>query len=129
MPTARGSFEITRTMHPPIDAGDGATFGAFRFEKQFTGGLVATSVVEMLSVGSPPSGSAAYVAVERIAGAVDGRAGSFCVHHTGVIDQGAQSLSIRVVNGTGTGDLSGIRGSMTIQIVEGKHCYELEWEG
>jgi len=31
----------------------------------FTGGLVGSSVVQMLSVGTPIEGSAGYVAVER----------------------------------------------------------------
>lgn len=72
-----GPFDVKRTAMETVDAGHGATFGKIRFEKRFHGALDATSVVEMLSAGDPSSGSAGYVAVEHVKGALQGRAGSF----------------------------------------------------
>jgi hypothetical protein len=36
-------------------------------------------------------------------------------------------LIVKVVPGSGTGDLTGISGAMTIKIVGGKHSYQFEY--
>ena len=54
----QGAFDVKRTAMETIDAGNGAAFGRFRFEKHFHGDLEASSVVEMLSAGDPATGSA-----------------------------------------------------------------------
>jgi hypothetical protein len=127
MPIAKGPFEVKRTVHPPLDAGGETSFGAFRFDKQFHGDLVATSVVQMLSVGTGVGGSAAYVAVERIDGVLHGRKGTFAVHHTGVMNRGTPSLAVVVVPDSGTGELVGLSGAMTIDIIDGKHLYGFDY--
>ncbi len=45
--------------------------------------------------------------------------------HDGLMDRGKPSLTITVVPDSGTGELSGIAGTMTIEITGGKHFYEL----
>ena len=55
--------------------GDGAQAGHFRFDKRFHGELDASSVVHMLAVGTDVPGSAAYVAIERLSGTLQGRSG------------------------------------------------------
>ena len=127
MPIASGTFVLQMEMEPGLDLGDGAQTGSFRFDKQFSGGLEATSVVQMISAGNPATGSAAYVAIERIAGTLDGRAGSFMTCHRGIIDGGDASLEVTIVPGSGTDALEGIRGSMTIRIEAGVHHYALDY--
>ena len=122
-----GSFDITRTAEPPFDTADGVTLGRMRFDKTFHGPLAATSVVHMTSAMTSVKGSAGYVAVERISGALEGRAGSFVVLHAGLMSRGAQSLTITVVPDSGTGELVGLAGSMAIEIVEGKHHYRMSY--
>jgi hypothetical protein len=41
--------------------------------------------------------------------------------------RGAPHLVIKVVPDSGTGELTGLAGTMTIQIVERKHSYEFEY--
>src|SRR5688500_20305936 len=94
-----GPFDVKRTAMDTVDAGHGAAFGRIRFEKRFHGALDATSVVEMLSAGDPSSGSAGYVAVEHVKGALQGRAGSFMLQHNGVMDRGEMTLALTVVPG------------------------------
>ena len=53
--------------------------------------------------------------------------GSFVVMHTGVMNRGAQSLTISIVPDSGTGELAGIAGSMGIQVVDGVHHYTLDY--
>ena len=125
---ASGPFDVKRTAMDPVDAGHGAAFGRMRFAKRFHGDLEATSVVEMLSAGNPASGSAGYVALEHVVGALHGRAGSFMLQHSGVMDRGANSLQVTVVPGTGTGALAGIAGALVIAIAaDGAHSYTFDY--
>lgn len=122
-----GTFVIQMHPEPPYGADGGVTLGRLRFEKHFSGPLTATSEVHMLAVRTATEGSAGYVASERIVGSVDGRAGSFVVMHTGVMDRGQSSLSIVIVPDSGTGALAGIRGTMDIAVIEGEHRYTLRY--
>jgi hypothetical protein len=124
---AKGEFEVSRSTEPAYDMGDGVSAGHYRFDKRFHGELDATSVVHMLAVGTDVPGSAAYVAVERLAGRLEGRTGSFFLQHNGVMDRGAASLSLTIVPDSGTGELEGISGRMTIDITGGKHFYTLDY--
>ena len=128
MPQAKGRFEVKRTPQASVDMGDGAQAGHFRFDKRFDGPLQATSVVHMLAVGTAVEGSAAYVAIERISGALEGREGAFFAQHNGVMDRGTPSLSLTVVPDSGTGGLQGLNGSMRIDIVDGQHFYTFDYE-
>ena len=124
---AKGSFEVKRSAEPACDMGDGEQAGHFRFDKTFGGPLDATSVVHMLAVGSPQSGSAGYVAVERITGTLDGRSGAFFCQHYGVMDRGNASLTLTVVPDSGTDGLAGLSGRMAIDIVDGRHFYTFDY--
>jgi hypothetical protein len=124
----KGEFDVNRSDEPACDMGDGVSAGHFRFDKRFHGDLDATSVVHMLAVGTDVPGSAAYVAIERLSGALQGRSGSFFLQHNGVMDRGAASLSLTIVPDSGKGGLEGISGRMTIDITEGKHFYTLDFD-
>ncbi|HJW46094.1 MAG TPA: DUF3224 domain-containing protein [Lysobacter sp.] len=124
----KGPFDVKRTAMESVDAGGGGAFGRVRFEKRFHGALEATSVVEMLSAGNPASGSAGYVAVEHVIGTLQGRSGRFMLQHNGVMDRGQASLTLTVVPDTGTDELSGLRGSMQIDIADGgAHFYAFDY--
>ena len=96
-------------------------------DKQFAGDLAGTSQGEMLSVGTAVEGSAGYVAMEQVTGTLEGRSGTFALQHSGTLNRGAQALSISVVPDSGTGQLAGISGSMSIRIDGGKHSYDFEY--
>jgi hypothetical protein len=127
MQQAKGRFEVKRSAEPACDMGDGVEAGHFRFDKTFEGPLAATSVVHMLAVGTPVQGSAGYVAVERVRGTLDARAGTFFLQHNGVMERGAPSLTLSVVPDSGTDDLQGLSGRMAIDIVDGQHFYTFDY--
>jgi hypothetical protein len=127
MTRASGTFTVTSTPHPPYDTEPGATLGRVTFHKQFEGDLSATSVVEMLSAITEVNGSAAYVALERVKGSLGGRQGSFVLSHTGIMKRGSATLSVSVVPDSATQELSGLRGTMTINIADGVHSYGFEY--
>lgn len=127
MAQVKGEFDVKRTPEGGFDLGGGVLAGHFRFDKQFHGALDATGVVHMLAVGTQVDGSAAYVAVERIDGTLDGRTGAFLTQHNGTLDRGSPTLSLTVIPDSATGELEGLRGRMAIDIVEGKHYYTFDY--
>jgi hypothetical protein len=97
-------------------------------DKQLHGGLEGTGKGEMLSFLSDVKGSGAYVAIERIAGTLDGRSGTFVLQHSGTMGGGSQQMTITVVPDSGTGQLVGIAGKFTIiQDAKGNHFYEFDY--
>jgi hypothetical protein len=72
-------------------------------------------------------GSAGYVAIERVEGTLHGRHGSFVLQHSGTMTRGVPELTIRVVPDSGMGELSGLAGTLTIEIADGAHSYDLEY--
>lgn len=124
---ASGSFEVKLTPQAS-EGGDGdPTVGRMAIAKQFRGGLEAVSRGQMLTAMTAVEGSAGYVAIERVTGTLDGRDGTFALQHTGVMTRGLPQLTITVVPDSGTGDLAGLAGSMTIEIADGKHTYDFEY--
>ena len=124
-PCAR-EFEVKLTPQTPAAQGDSA-LGRLTIDKQFHGDLEGVSRGEMLTAMTPVDGSAGYVAIERVSGALHGRKGSFVLQHSGTMTRGAAELVISVVPDSGTGELAGITGRMVITIADGKHSYELEY--
>lgn len=121
MNTIRGTFDVKMTPEPPYSDANGVTLARATFDKTFHGPLSATGSVQFLSVRAGTN--AAYVALERIEGTLEGRQGSFVVTHKAVASSNGRSLVIEIVSGTGTHELSGIEGSIEVEIVEGKHFY------
>jgi hypothetical protein len=125
---ASGTFEVKLDRQPPFDSADGSSMGRASIAKQFHGELEASSQGEMLSAGSSEvPGSAGYVAIERVRGTLQGRSGSFILQHNGLLDRGSAELSVKVIPDSGSGELKGLRGSMTIDIREGKHFYTFDY--
>jgi|SRR6516162_5332404 hypothetical protein len=70
---AKGPFEVKTA---PQDDKTGDILGRLIIEKQYHGDLAGAGKGQMLTAGSVASGSAAYVAIERVTGTLKGRAGS-----------------------------------------------------
>ena len=123
---ATGSFEVK--LNPLETCAKAATLGRMSLDKQFRGALEATSEGEMLSAATAVKGSAGYVAIEHVNGTLDGRSGTFILQHSGTMTRGAPQLSITVVPDSGTGQLTGLAGKMTINIVDKNHFYDFEYD-
>jgi len=127
MPRASGPFEVTLKPLPMDADADARLMGRMSIDKVFRGDLEAVSNGQMLTGGTAIKNSAAYVAIERVTGTLKGRKGSFTLQHTGLMNRGSPSLLISVVPDSGTEQLEGLRGTMTINIEAGKHSYQLEY--
>jgi hypothetical protein len=128
MRQATGTFDVKLVLLPLENISDDALIQRRSIDKIFHGALEGTSQGQMLSVGTTTEGSAVYVAVERMSGALDGKSGTFALHHTGIMERGASSLTVTIVPDSGTGDLAGIRGTLAIDIRGGQHYYTLRYE-
>jgi len=122
---ANGTFEVKLNPQPQDDMD--ATLGRLTIDKQFYGDLEATSKGQMLTAGTSITGSAGYVAIEKVSGSLHGRSGTFALQHTGMMTRGAPQLTITVVPDSGTGELVGLAGKMDIKIDDGKHFYDFEY--
>jgi Protein of unknown function (DUF3224) len=127
MNKAAGTFEVKINPLAAYNTSADAKLGRMSIDKQFHGDLEATSQGEMLSAGTDTKGSAAYVAIERVTGTLDGRRGGFVLQHNATMTRGAPFLNIAVVPDSGTEELVGLSGGMQIIIEKGKHSYEFQY--
>lgn len=124
MKIAAGAFDVKLTPEP---AGADAALGRFTLDKTFHGDLDATGKGQMLAFSSTVKGSAGYVAMEHVAGALHGKRGAFVLQHNGVMTRGDGELTVTVVPDSGTGELEGLSGAMRIEAAAGKHSYVFEY--
>jgi hypothetical protein len=124
---ATGTFDVNLAPLAPAHAGDDAPLSRMSIDKTFHGDLEGTSRGEMLSVMTAVKGSAGYVAMEKVTGALHGREGTFAFQHSATMSRGAPQLSVTVVPDSGTGALTGITGSLQIVIENKQHSYIFDY--
>ena len=124
---AAGTFEVKLTPQGTDTVAEGSPLGRLTIDKRFHGDLEGTSKGEMLTAGTLVKNSAGYVAVERVVATLHGKQGTFALQHSGTMTRGVGTLTITVVPDSGTGELAGISGTMSIEIADGKHNYGFEY--
>jgi hypothetical protein len=122
---AKGSFDVTIT---PQETADEAPVARMLLYKEFHGDLEAIAHGEMMAAHEPLTGAGVYVAIDRVAGSLHGKGGSFLIAHRGIRNSSGQQLEIVIVPGSGTGELAGITGTVGIEIVDKKHYYSVAYE-
>jgi hypothetical protein len=124
---ATGTFEVKISPQASQDGVGDPTVGRMAIDKHFHGDMQGRSKGQMLAVGTAVDGSAGYVAMERVHASVHGRSGSFALQHNGTMHRGTPQLSVTIVPDSGSEDLAGIAGSLSIRIDNGVHFYELDY--
>jgi Protein of unknown function (DUF3224) len=106
-------FTVTEFEPTELKGIDDDWVGAVTMRKDFTAGIVGSSIAHFVSSGE--EGSRGYLAVERITGTLDdGRSGAFTVHR-GALDHPAGDSSFGyIIPGTGTGDFADFAGPASI---------------
>ena len=122
---AKGSFDVKIT---PQESAPDATVAHMLLYKEFHGDLEAIAHGEMMAASEPLTGAGVYVALDRVTGTLHGRSGSFLMAHRGIRNADGQELSIVIVAGSGTGQLTGITGTVGIEIAGKEHFYSVEYE-
>jgi hypothetical protein len=121
---ASGSFDVTLTKQ---ETAPDAAVARNLLYKEFHGDLEAIAKGEMLAAFEPLTNAGVYVAIDRVSGTLHEKSGSFLIAHRGIANADGQQLDIVIVAGSGTGQLSGITGTMGITIVEKKHFYTVDY--
>jgi hypothetical protein len=129
---AKGSFDVKMVPAEASDFEKANDIARFTSDKTWHGDFEGVSHVEMITGSTASTGSMAYVAIERMTGKLNGRQGSFTFAHRASMMKGdsasAGELSITVVPNSGTGELTGLTGSLTIHIDgQGKHTWTFDY--
>src|ERR1700755_3010186 len=104
-----------------------AGLGRMTIDKTFSGDMDGTSKGEMLTGGAESTGAMAYVALERVTASLAGRSGTFLLMHNASMlktNPGSGAMHVTVVPHSGTDELAGLAGTMTISIADGKHYFD-----
>ena len=125
---AAGNFDVTlapqKIDNPQAQA---AALTRLSIDKHYHGDIEGVSQGEMLACGDGKQ-HGAYVAIERVTATLNDRSGSFALVHRAVMINGVpEDWTVSVVPDSGTGQLAGISGTMTITNRDGEHFYELQY--
>ena len=99
--------------HPTWEGDDGRRVTRATVTKRYHGELDATGVMEYV-MAYAPDGSAIYVGLERVDGRLGNRTGSFVLQDAGRFVDGVAVSTFVIVEGSGTGELAGIRGTARV---------------
>ena len=88
----------------------GLALSRIHVEESFSGDISGEGVVEFLQAARP-DGSGSFVGIERVTGTVGGRRGTFLLQDAGTVVDNIVSGDWFVIPGSGTGELSGLRGT------------------
>ena len=72
--------------------------------------------------------NAKYVGLMRLAGKLNGKIGSFVMEDSGKFEEGEASSELKIIPGSGTGELEGITGSAKYQGCEDNRVCEINYE-
>jgi Protein of unknown function (DUF3224) len=124
---ATAPFTNDRYDEEPYGEADAAEVSRVHISRTFSGDLEGESIAELLIAKS--AGGGGYVGHDRIAGALQGKSGSFVFQHTGLMGPEGVTNTGTIVPGTGTGELEGIAGEGTMLADdEGNHTLSLAYE-
>jgi len=99
-----------------------------RVEQTLSGGIEGTGLAQWLMCYRADE-TADFVGLQRVEGELDGRRGSFVATSTGSFDGKVAAGEMRVVDGSGDGDLTGISGSGSFSAPLGNEAtVELDYE-
>lgn len=106
----KNSFEIQSWDESPyLEFDSGAKYSRATLKKKYTGVLTGDATLEYLMAYND-SGAAHFTGIEHFDGKVDGKMGTFSIMHDGVFEAGVVRSSFRVIEGSQTDGLSGLKG-------------------
>ncbi len=88
---------------------EGPALAKIHLEESFHGDIEGNGIVECLQVTNV-DGSASLVGIERVAGKIASREGTFLLQVTATVKEKTMSAEWFVVPGSGTAQLAGLRG-------------------
>jgi Protein of unknown function (DUF3224) len=124
----KGTFKGKSWDETPYDEGEALPkLARAEVTNSFAGDIEGESTLQYL-LAYQDEESANFVGLERITGRVGGREGSFVLQQNGTYENGIAKGEWFVVPGTGTGGLTGLRGSGGFQADHEGATYSLDFE-
>ena len=106
---AEAKITVQSSKAKPYDQTASPALMEIRINETFTGDIDGESSVQALQVLNNDQ-SASLVSMQRFRGKLGGRQGTFVLQGSEIVEQGKIKATWFVVPGSGTGDLSGLRG-------------------
>ena len=126
MTLARGTFQVTEWDEQPYHEGASGKLSLAVVAQAFSGSVSGRGDSRWL-MSYRPDGTAHFVGLQRVDGAVEGRRGSFVLQTIGDFDGRTAKWTADVIEGSADGELSGMRGSGRFDAEHGPEAsYELD---
>jgi Protein of unknown function (DUF3224) len=106
---AEARITVENSAAEPYDQTASPALMEIRLSETFTGDIAGESMVRALQVRRDDR-SASMVSLQRFRGTLGGRPGTFVLQGSEIVESGKIKATWFVVPGSGTGDLSGLRG-------------------
>ena len=107
---AEARITVLESHADTFDQTDGPPLSILSIRETFEGDIQGESIVRALQIRQQ-DGSLHMISLQRVTGSLDERQGSFVLQGTEVIEIKTIKASWFVVPGSGTGELSGLRGT------------------
>lgn len=108
---ANCTFKVTGWDEKPYQEFEsGVKLTRAKVSQAYQGGISGESTEELL-MAYAANGTASFVGMELVNGVVASKSGSFVIQHVGTFDAGGARSAWAIVPGSGTGELTGIRGN------------------
>jgi hypothetical protein len=115
---ATATFGIDGWDEQPTFEGDGGRkITRATVTKGYHGDLEGTGVMEYV-MAYAPDGTATFVGIERFEGRLGDRRGTFVMRDGGEFRDGVAASSFEILAGSGTGELTGLRGTASVDAVK-----------
>jgi Protein of unknown function (DUF3224) len=132
MSKAKGTFEVGSWDESAVlEANGGPKITQAKVSMSFEGDVEGEGTVEWLMGYDGDEKTAAFVGLERVVGKIGTKKGSFVPQHVGSFDGKLATSKLRVVPGSGTGELDGLRGTGTFEAgmgSEGVRSFSLDYD-
>jgi Protein of unknown function (DUF3224) len=119
---ATGRIDVkTYEPQPYEEADEGPNLVEIHVSETFSGDIDGEGVARFLQAVRK-DGSASFVGIERVTGSIGGRTGSFLLQDAGTLEGNTVKGDWFVIPGSGTRDLSGLRGEGGFTAELGQHA-------
>lgn len=124
---AAATFEVKDWDEKPFNEIDGGPkLTRASVTKSFQGDIEGEGTVEYLMMHRE-DGTASFFGLERVVGSISGRSGSFVLRHIGEFEGATAKATCLIVPGSGTGELSGLRGEGGFEVQGRKAPIQLDY--
>ena len=128
MTTLNGGFQVTGWSEEAYDERDGRRLTRASVTQRFEGDVAGDGAAQWL-MAYQPDGTARFVGLQLVDGALAGRRGTFVLETAGQFDGQRARWEATVVAGSSTGELADLTGTGRFEAPHGSEAsYELEVE-